>query len=143
MADLWMIKGVDGALYPSSEQEEEYLQRFKAGEVFLVNATMKRNGKHHRLGMAMLQEVFRNQDRYTNFEAFLTEVKILTGCAETHISLDGSVFYKVGSIAFDRMDELEFGKWKSEALTAVFEHFIPGMTQKDQDRVINNLLARM
>lgn len=143
MAELWLVKGPDGALHPSSDKEKEYLKRCKAGDVFVAEVKKKRNGRHHRLGMAMLQEVFNNQDRYDNFESFLNEVKILTGHVHTHISEDGQVYYIPKSINFAAMDELEFGEWKSEALTAVFNHFIPGMSQLDQDRVINNLLARM
>lgn len=143
MAELWLLKGPDGNLHPSSEEDESYLKKFKIGDVFKAEVRMKRNGKHHRLGMAMLQEVFRNQDRYDNFESFMIEVKILTGHVDTHISADGQIYYSVKSIAFDKMDELEFSQWKNDALNAVFRHFIPVMSEREQERVINNLLARI
>lgn len=143
MADIWLLKGPDGNLHPANEEDEEYLKRFKIGNVFKAVITMKRNGKHHRLGMALLQEVFRNQDRYDTFDAFMNEVKILTGYVDTHISLDGTISFRTKSIAFDSMDELEFSRWKNDALTVVFSRFIPGMATEDQERVINNLIARM
>lgn len=143
MAELWLVKGSDNVLHAAGEQDEEYLKRFKIGVHFKAEVRMKRNGKHHRLGMALLQEVFKNQDRYDTFEAFMIEVKILTGYVDTHISLDGTVSFTTKSIAFDSMDELDFGKWKNDALTVVFRHFIPGMDPRDQERVINNLIARM
>jgi hypothetical protein len=93
--------------------------------------------------MALLREVFLNQDRYNCFESFLIEVKVVTGHVNTHISSEGVIYYVVKSIAFDQMDELEFGRWKNDALNAVFQHFIPKMSQEDQDRVINTILARM
>ena len=142
MPTLWLHKDTNGNLCPSSDEDAEYLKRFRPGDIFSADVTMKRNGKHHRLGMALLRFVFDNQDRYTNFESFLTEVKILTGHVETHISSDGQVFYKVKSIAFDTMDELAFSQWKKEALREVFEHFIPLMGPSDQVRVINNLIAQ-
>ena len=143
MADLWLLKAADGSLRASSEQEEDYLRKLKVGDVVAVTIRKPRNGKHHRLGMAMLREVFNNQDSFTVWEHFLDEVKILTGLVDTYIRPSGEVIYKVRSISFDKMDELEFSEWKDVALKAVFEHFIPAMNDRDRERVINSLLARM
>lgn len=140
---VWLVKGLDGYLSPADDDSAEHFRRFKIGDVFEAKVVRKRNGLHHRLGMKLLRIVFDSQDRYSNFEKFLTEVKILTGYVDTHISQSGEIYYVVKSIAFDKMDELAFSKWKEEALTAVFEHFIPSMPKAEQDRVINNLLARM
>ncbi len=143
MAELWLLKAPDGSLHPAGEQDEAYLKRFKIGSTFKAEVKMKRNGKHHRLGMALLQTVFNNQDRYDTFDSFMIEVKILTGYTDTHISLNGSISFKVKSIAFDQMDELDFGRWKNDALSVVFKYFIPGMSPQDQENVVNNLIARM
>lgn len=139
--DVWLVKGPDGKLVPSGEADEEYLRRFKVGDVFKASVTMKRNGKHHRLGMLLLHAVFNNQDRYSSFDAFLNEVKILTGHVDTHVSASGQVYFVTRSIAFENMDELAFRRWKNEALNAVIQHFIPGMPQADQDRLMNHILA--
>lgn len=141
MAKFRMRKGPDGHLHAADQQAEEYLKRFKVGDDFEAEVKFKRNGKHHRKGMAALQFVFDNQSRYSNFESFLIEVKILTGYVETHIGEGGQVYYVPKSIAFDSMDELEFGKWKSEALTAVFERFIPQMPKEEQQRVIDHMIG--
>ncbi len=139
--EIWCTKLPNGALMPHDERSVEYVGRFKAGSVFKLDATMKRNGKHHRLGMLLLQAVFDNQDRYTSFDAFLNEVKILTGHVDTHISSSGQVYFVTRSIAFENMDELEFRRWKNEALNAVIRHFIADMPQEDQDRLMNHILA--
>lgn len=143
MTEIRLRKCENGALYPSDEQAEAYIKRFKIGSDFAAEIKMKRNGKHHRLGMSMLQLVFQNQDRHDCFDAFMIEVKILTGYVDTHLSSDGAVYYLVKSIAFDKMDELAFGRWKNDALSVVFNRFIPDMSEADQERVINNLIARM
>lgn len=139
--DVWLLKGPDGALHPSSEADAEHLRRFRAGDVFKASVTMKRNGKHHRLGMLMLQTVFDNQDLYSSFDAFLNEVKILTGHAETHISSNGQVYFVTKSISFESMDELGFRRWKNEAMTAVMQRFIPTMNEADQRRVEHFILS--
>lgn len=141
MAKFRLRKGPDGHLHAAGPEAEEYLKRFKIGADFEADVKFKRNGGHHRKGMAALQYVFDNQDRYSNFESFLIEVKILTGYVHTHIGQDGSIYYVPKSIAFDSMCELEFGKWKSEALTAVFERFIPQVPADEQQRVIDHLIG--
>lgn len=141
MARLRLIKSQDSQLQAADPEAEEYLQRFKVGTDFEAEVKFKRNGKHHRKGMAALRWVFDNQDRYTCFESFLITVKILTGYVDVHIMPGGEVYKVPRSINFDSMDELEFGKWKNEALTAVFEHFIPRMPKSEQDRVINHLIG--
>ena len=139
--DLWIMKGPDGKMYPACPISERYFERFKIGSVFKASVRMKRNGKHHRLGMMLLQAVFDNQDKYTAFEPFLNEVKILTGLTKTFITSTGQLYYMVGSISFENMDELRFREWKNDALNAVLERFIPDMAPADRDRLEHYILT--
>lgn len=133
--DLWLVKGPDGALRASTETDEEAIRAYRVGDVIKAKVSKPRNGKHHRLGMMLLQAVFDNQDRYTSFDAFLNEVKVLTGHCETHISVSGQAYFVTKSISFESMDEIEFRRWKNEALTAVFQHFTPYMNESDRNRI--------
>lgn len=133
--DIWLVKAPDGRLTASSESDEEKLRSYKAGAIIKAKVSKPRNGKHHRLGMMLLQSVFDNQDKYQTFEAFLNEVKILTGHMETHVSIDGQVYFITKSIAFENMDEIEFKKWKNDALNVVIQKFLPGMSKADADRL--------
>lgn len=139
--EIWCTKLPNGALMPHDERSKEYADRFKAGSVFKLDATMKRNGKHHRLGMMLLQAVFDNQDRYDAFPAFLNEVKILTGHCEMHVSLSGQTYFIAKSIAFENMDELEFKAWKNDALNVVIRHFLPDMAEADASRIEQFIFA--
>lgn len=136
-----VTKTKEGSLRGDSEADEQFLARYGAGELVEIVANKKRNLKHHRLAMLLLRAVFDNQDKYLTFEAFLNEVKILTGHCKMHISSNGQVFWITQSIAFDRMDEIEFRKWKNSALNEVIQHFIPDMPKADQDRLINHIFA--
>lgn len=138
---LWVRKGLDGHLHASMPETEEYLRQWKVGADFEVEIKMKRNGGHHRKGMGALRYVFDNQDRITCWESFLIDVKIATGHVDTHISADGVVYFIPRSIDFARMDELEFTRWKNDALTVVFERFIPTMAASEQQRVIDHLIG--
>lgn len=138
-----MVKRPDGLLEAADDETADYLKQWKAGSVIEVDAKFKRNGPHHRKGMAILRYVFDNQDRYSTFDGYLVQVKILTGHCRTVISDGGTVYHELLSIAFDSMDEAEFTRWKRDAVTAIFEYFIPAMEPHDQDRVINNLIGWM
>lgn len=141
MAEVWASRGEAGVLIPYGDDSINYVAGLKFGEVVKISVTKPRNGKHHRLGMLILRGVFNNQDRYSNFEKFLDEVKILTGHVETRITSGGFVYCLPKSIAFENMDELEFREWKNSALQAVIDHFIPGMSRGDQERMMNHILA--
>lgn len=141
MAKFMAVKDQTGALRPVDEQGEEYLKTAKIGDHFMIEAKFKRNGKHHKLGMMLLRAVFNNQDRYQGFEAFLNEVKILTGHVTTHVSASGQVYYVTKSISFESMCEAEFRTWKNDALNSVLEHFIPDMPQADRDRLEHYILT--
>lgn len=143
MADIWLVKGVDGALRPALEQDAERLKRFKAGDPFRAEIRKTRNGKHHRLGMGMLQWVFDNQDRYDVFEDFLVEIKLRTGHYREHITLKGKVVYVPLSISFEKMDEVEFGEWRSKAVNAVLKYFMPGMDEPEFESALNRVLGYM
>ena len=143
MADIWMIKQMDGSVRPMSEQDAERLKRFKVGEPFKTNAKKPRNGKHHRLGFGMLQWVFDNQDRFDVFEDFLVEMKLRTGHYREHITLRGKIIYIPLSLAFENLDEVEFGEWRSKAVNAILKHFMPGMTEPEFEAAMSRMLGYM
>lgn len=141
MAEIWLTKQLDGSVRPMSEQDAERLKRFKVGEPFKAEVVKPRNGKHHRLGFGMLQWVFDNQDRYDLFEDFLVEMKLRTGHYREHVSLRGVVMYMPKSLAFHNMDEVEWGEWRSKAITAILKHFMPGMNEPDFENAIAVVLG--
>lgn len=141
MAEVWVCKSLDGSLRASTEADAERLKRFKVGEPFKINATKPRNGQHHRLGMGMLQWVFDNQERFDVFEDFLVEVKLRTGHYKEHLTLRGIIIYVPLSISFEKMDEIEFGEWRSKAVDVVLKYFMPGMSEPDFETAVARVLS--
>lgn len=141
MADIWLVKGLDGSVRPVLELDAERLKRFKVGEPFRAEVRKPRNGQHHRLGMGMLQWVFDNQDRFDQFEDFLVEIKLRTGHYREHITLRGKVIYVPKSISFERMDEVEFGEWRSRAVDVVLKYFMPGMDTPEFESALGRVLG--
>lgn len=123
-----------------SEQDADRLKRFKIGEPFRVDAKKPRNGKHHRLGFSMLQWVFDNQDRFDVFEDFLVEMKLRTGHYREHITLRGVICYVPMSLAFENMDEVEWGEWRQKAINAILKHFMPNMSAPEFEHALAAIL---
>lgn len=136
-----MAKQLDGSLRPVSEQDADRLKRFKVGEPFKTDAKKPRNGRHHRLGFSMLQWVYDNQERYDVFEDFLVEMKLRTGHYQEHITVKGVVIYVPKSLAFENMDEVEWGEWRSKAVNTILKYFMPGMTHPEFESAMNRMLS--
>lgn len=141
MADIWVCKSIDGTIRPHMESDAEALKRFKFGEPFKIKAVKPRNGQHHRLGMGMLQWVFDNQDRFDVFEDFLVEIKLRTGHYREHLTLRGVIIYVPKSIAFENMDEIEFGIWRQKAIDCVLKHFMPDMSAPEFESALSRVLG--
>lgn len=141
MAEVWLVKNLDGTCRPMSEQDAERLKRFKVGEPFKTDAKKPRNGKHHRLGFGMLQWVFENQDRFDVFEDFLVEMKLRTGHYKEHITLRGKIIYVPMSLSFAELDEVEWGEWRSKAVDAILKHFMPSMTAPEFESALARVLG--
>lgn len=97
-----------GGLQAGDEQAADALRKFAVGVDVWVEVRKARNVRFHRLYFALLSMTFENQERYTNFEHFRKAVQIAAGHVEEFVTLDGEVLLQPKSIAFDKMDELEF-----------------------------------
>lgn len=142
-AELWLFKTEDGRLAPSSDDDEERLKRLAVGEIGKFEFTIPRHAKHHRKGMALLQFVFKNQERYTNFKHFLVEVKIVSGWFDMHIMSNGDPIYVPRSIAFQNMNEVEFSDWMRDVFPAIFEKFIPLCDERERERIVETVIGFM
>lgn len=98
----------DGLFQPDSEADLDALQSVHVGGVIAGDFKQPRNPGHHRKAFAMLHKLFANQDTFDDFEKFREWMQIAAGIVDTIIGPDGKVYYKVRSIAWDRMDQSEF-----------------------------------
>jgi len=108
---------------PASEHDLDILDRVPAGSVIGGEFKLVRNAAHHRKAFALLHKMFANQDRYTDFDRFYDFVKIAAGIVATVIGPDGQVFYKLKSLSFADMDQLEFDAVYQKIITVAVEHF--------------------
>lgn len=135
------FKKIGGALVPDDDATVDQLQKRKAGTVYLVEFSVPRNIKFHRKFQALVNLVFDNQDKYSNREDLLTELKLQVGHYEEHITLGGRVIYQPKSISFASMDEDEFSTFYSKVIDVVLRHFLTGMDKDELDDMVCSVLG--
>lgn len=97
------------------------MHEYGDGEVIRVKLMKDRNPRHHRLFFALLRMVFKNQEKYLSQEALRFAVTIQAGWVD-EIKLSGDkVALRPKSIAWGRMDQLEFKDYFAAALRAIPE----------------------
>ncbi len=106
---------------PHSAHDEERLKGVRMGDVVMADIKKSRNPEFHKLAFSMLNLSFENQDHFDNFDKYREYLQCEAGIAETLIGPDGKMFYKLKSLAWQKMDELEFQQAFQALLTAAVE----------------------
>lgn len=100
-----------------------------------------RNVQFHRKFMALVNLVYDNQERYTNREALLTELKLQVGHYQEHVTLGGKLIYQPKSISFASMDDDEFSIFYAKVVDVVLRHFLTGMSEDELNTMVDSLLG--
>lgn len=133
---LNLTRGKALALHPADAAAEEALRRFAPGEMVPVKVYKERCPGLHKKFFALLNLAFENQEQYTNIEAFRAAVTVQAGWYEEYYSKErGELVKYPKSIAWDKMDELEFQKFYSAAIDAILA-LIGGLDRKDLEEEI-------
>lgn len=126
----FLCRRVPKGLLPFDAVAESELQKLKVGDVVKVEVKKLRNPKHHALYFALVAKIWENVDhRIYPSKANLHEaLKFAAGIRETVINpITGEVMEKVGSIAFDEMDQTSFAEFYERICDIVAKHFVPGL----------------
>ncbi|MFN3605504.1 MAG: DUF1367 family protein [Leptonema sp. (in: bacteria)] len=102
-----------GKLLPLDVIADEFM-RLENG-VYIVKLKKDRNIKHHRKFFAILNIAYNNMDYYNSVDDVLDDIKINLGLYDV-IEVDGKKIVKLKSIAFDKMDEIEFSEFYNKAI---------------------------
>lgn len=139
--DVVIAKAGNGYFRILYSDDFDKLNELAIGEEVNAKITKPRNLRFHRKFFALLAIVEDNlpehlEKLYHNKEMMLTELKIELGYYKIHTTFDGRSFQIPLSIAFDKMDELEFRKFYNRAVNAVVKIFLPGA---DPDGIISHI----
>ena len=111
----------DRSLIPTTKHDDDLLKSLHPGDRVICEIKKSRNPDFHRKAFAMLHEIFDNQDTFTDFDRFREWLQIAAGIVETIIGPDGQTYYKVKSLAFHKMDNIEFERTYQALITAACE----------------------
>lgn len=125
-----------GSLSPCDDDGREVINSLTAGDPVMVEVTQKRSVRQHRLYFALLNRVHENLPvemaaRYPKVENLRQAVQFACGLFEECVAIDGSRYYKAQSIAFDKMDQGEFGEFFRKAVDVIVEYVIKDLDADD------------
>ncbi len=83
------------------------LMRLEPGEMVEIRTHKERSGPFHRRHMALEQRVFEAQEKFDQFEAFRTWLKVGSGFVDWHPGPKGGVIPVPRSISYARLEDDE------------------------------------
>jgi hypothetical protein len=129
MATFFVVKK-DFGFFPVNDNDQEVCKKFADGEVYRCEIKKPRNLKFHRKFFALLQYVFENQEKYDTVEDLRVEIELKAGNYTEHITTKGKLIYIPKSIAFEKMDNVEFEALYNKAIDVVLKDFINGTKEE-------------
>jgi hypothetical protein len=131
------------SLRPVDEAGEAALQKLSQGQIVSVEIKQSRNIHHHRMFWALMTIVWENMDheRYPNVEDFTGAIKIAAGLRTRIVLPNGDVGFMPGSIAFHKMDQIQFSEFYNRVCDLIAEHFLPGVTTEDLRNEVSAMIG--
>lgn len=129
MPNLNLVKMQGGLFRCATQQDYELTKRFKVGDTFLADIKCPRNGAFHRKCFALLNFVFKNQDKFTNFEAMRDAFCLHAGHFEWQVSFTDKQYPKAKSMSYDAMDDAEFAVLYDKFIDIALQQFGDGMDE--------------
>lgn len=140
MAELY-VKKVFGQFQPADEESYETMKKYKHGEVYKAKIWKPRDMiKHRKFFVLINQVVFPNQEKYETEEELRYEITLRCGYYKMHTTLKGTQIPVVDSIAFIKMDDIEFEKLYSKAIDVIIKHFLVGSTEEEINAEVLRIL---
>jgi hypothetical protein len=120
---LYLVK-TDFALYPAHASDADELKKLASGEVMEVEIKKARNWKFHKKFFALIKVGFESQQMFDEMTSYRYWITMKAGHYTMHGTGKG-VMYLPKSIAFDKMDDLEFSDLFRDVQNAIIrEHKI-------------------
>ena len=130
------LKKQNNVLVPSLPQDSEIFDKWNNGDILECEVRKPRNIKFHRKFFALLNMVYENQEKYSNFNDFRTEIILRCGFYKSHVNVNGEIMYFPKSIAFSNMDEIEFTHLYDKAIDVVLKYFMPKASKEEIEKMV-------
>jgi|SRR5882672_2138240 len=150
MADITLIKGAGGILFPADQQSAECIAKLKLGDGIKVKFAKYNNAKFHAKIFALAnlayeawepsEVTYKGEVVAKNFDQFRDDLTILSGFYTTSVRLDGSVRINAKSWSFESMDDIEKEKLYNSIINVVLARILTKYTREDIDAVVESVL---
>lgn len=141
--DIYLLNTPSG-LKPCYDEDYDKKKKLKIGETYKAKITVARNINLHRKYFALINCAWAYQnERVTkhfreSVDSFRKTVEIAAGHCETVYNLKLKSWIEIPkSIAFDKMDEMEFRDLYDRVKGILFSTFLTGV---DEDEFLANLI---
>lgn len=134
-------KTLSGHLCPIDDAGRMAVWRLPAGETVAVEFKRPRNLGHHKKFWALVSLIYQNQTHYNSPEALCDVIKVLAGYCVVTRGKGGREIHIPKSISFAAMDQTEFDQFWDRVVTVVCEQIIPGLSRKDLETELLDLVA--
>lgn len=115
----FLFKSIDGCSDSDKKAWRGFWRAVGAagsGEYFTITIKRKRSGPFHRLVFALLQDVFRGQERFADFRIFRQFAKLGSGFVDYLPNADGELRAVPKSQSFDDCSEEEIRQFHMDVL---------------------------
>lgn len=129
MTGYVLMRRLKGCLVPADALAEEWIDKVKMGESVLVKPHRSRSGPQHNLFFAILSHVA-EATQYETKERLLIALKIHLGRYDAVQMLNGTIAAVPHSISFEDMGQDDFQAFFDQAIKAICEIVLPGMSSQ-------------
>ena len=123
MTEIIMMKTGQGWI-PADEHQAELLDGYALGDLAKVKFTKSRNLQFHRKYFALIGETFHMQDIALNKKGWRAIVQTGAGYCDFVKGKDDQLVAVPQSIAFHKMDDLEFSRLYSDSIDFICMRYV-------------------
>ncbi len=139
-----LLLNTDGGLKPCYDEDYDNKKKLKLGQIYKAKITLARNIDFHRKYFALINCAWAYQNEKTtayfknDINSFRKTIEVAAGHCDTLFNLRLKEWVDVPkSIAFDKMDELEFRELYDRVKDIIFSMFIKNISEEE---FMNNLI---
>jgi hypothetical protein len=129
---------------PTDDDARKYHRKGKPGDIYYVEVKKykdQRNAKLLQKYWVMLQVIVDNQENYRTKEDLHHDIKwALDITVVKQNMLTGEMIKEVGSVAFDKMENDDFNKFYSDAITLIVERVLIGTDPEELENHVMEIL---
>ena len=139
-----LLLNTSQGLKPCYDEDYDEKKKLKIGEVYEVTIKKARNYLLHKKYFSLINTAWEYQservvEHFKNVDCFRKTVEIAAGWCDTVYSISRKEWVEIPrSIAFDKMDDLEFRELYERVKDVLFKYFLKNISEEEFTRNLIN-----